>query len=86
MRLPSRHDVAAELRAVNAEAFDGECDVRLQVYENGGWAVRFGDPGYDQDHHGYWGSDVVPGRGKRFNSTAMAQDLLDQVKDDYYSR
>jgi hypothetical protein len=68
MRFPSIRNVARELVAVNREvdcADDEGCDVRLQVYDNGRWAIRFGDSQYDLDHHGYWGASSVPGRSPR---------------------
>lgn len=36
-----------------------DTDVRLQVYEDGEWAVRYGPSDYDQDHRGYWGAASV---------------------------
>lgn len=91
MRWPSIADVASELRVVNDERLEpddmGEgIDVRLQVYEDGRWAVRSGDPSYDTDHHGYWGASSVPGDGRRFNARETARDLIEQAKDQFYSR
>lgn len=90
MRFPSIKDVAAELRSVNAMSFDESddpeglgIDVRLQVYENGDWAVRWGLSDYDQDHRGYWGASSVPGNNHRCNTTDIARDLIDQARDDY---
>ena len=80
MRFPSIRDVAKALRAVNRTA-EGECDVRLQVYDDGSWSVRFGDSSYDQDHRGFWGSSGVPGDGRRFDSRAIAKDLVEQVRE-----
>ena len=87
MRFPSIKNVAANLRDINANV-EGECDVRLQVYPNGEWAVRFGLSDYDQDHRGFWGASCVPGvneRGtvQRFNSLDIARDLVEQARDDY---
>jgi hypothetical protein len=91
MRFPSIKDVATELRAINKEADAGrdEVDVRLQVYEDGAWAVRWGLSDY-QDHRGYWGASSVPGSNRRFHSEDVARNLIDQAKDAYadskYSR
>lgn len=52
------------------------CDVRLQVYEDGAWALRTGASDYDQDHRGFWSSGALP-RG-RFDSEGMARALLAQ--------
>lgn len=80
MRFPSIASVRAELLAIN-ESVDDECDVRLQVYPNGDWAVRFGSSDYDQDHHGFWGCSSVPGDRRRFNATDTAKELLEQCRD-----
>lgn len=84
MRFPSIRDVASSLQDINANV-DGECDVRLQVYEDGEWIVRYGLSDYDQDHRGYWGASSVPGviAGKvtRFKSYDIARDLLEQARD-----
>lgn len=85
MKLPSIKAVAAELRDINMNV-EGECDVRLHIWPDGGWAVHYGDASYDQDHRGYWGASSVPGvvkgRVRRFDSMAIARDLLDQVRED----
>jgi hypothetical protein len=83
-KFPSIKDVAAELRELN-ENVEGECDVRLQVYEGGKWCIRYGDSSYDQDHRGAFGASCIPGvvNGKavRFNSEVIAKDLLRQVRE-----
>jgi len=84
---PSIRAVASELRRINAydagarEDGDTLIDVRLQVYVDGAWAVRWGLSDYDQDHSGFWGASCVPGDSRRFDSEAVARDLLDQAKD-----
>lgn len=55
------------------------CDVRLQVYPDGAWAIRVGPSDYDQDHRGFWGASCIP-RG-RFNTTDLARDLISQCRD-----
>ena len=91
MRFPSIHHVAMALREINGDVGVGEgpdefgdfeqCDVRLQVYNDGTWAIRVGSSDYDQDHHGYWGASCVPGGRKRFQSRDVARDLIDQARD-----
>lgn len=89
MRFPSIAAVARELRAVNAETYDTagvaedeqSIDVRLQVYPDGTWAIRWGDSSYDLDHRGYWGASSVPGNGRRFRSEEVARDLIEQARD-----
>ena len=90
MRFPKIDEVAAALRNVNKMQLpddaddDGEgggIDVRLQVYPDGDWAVRWGSSDYDQDHRGYWGASSVPGDNRRFDSKALARDLIEQAKE-----
>jgi len=85
---PPVEDVARELELINANV-EGECEVRLQVYDDGEWMMHYGDPGWDQDHRGYWGASSVPGVGgpdmqpREFDSKEMAEDLIDQVQEAY---
>jgi hypothetical protein len=94
MRWPKISEVASDLKGINNAAssyFPDEgtedepfyIDVRLQVYEDGNWAIRSGDSQYDQDHRGYWGSSSVPGSGKPFKATETARELIEQAKDSY---
>lgn len=80
-KFPSIPTVAKALREANTHVLDGEMDVRLQVFEDGQWALRTGDSQYDQDHRGYWGSGILD--GKRFNSENLARDLLNQAKEQH---
>lgn len=91
MTFPTIKEVALDLRRINTNVEsepDKGCDVRLQLYPAGDWAIRVGLPDYDLDHLGYWGASSVPGvvngQVKRFNSTDLARDLISQVKDHYY--
>lgn len=54
-------------------------DVRLQVLSNGQWYVHYGDPGYDTDHHGFWGAGSLLVDS---DLKALAEDLISQVEDD----
>lgn len=86
MRFPAIGDVAAELRRINKQGLEPDdadegIDVRLQVYNDGNWAVRWGLSDYDQDHRGYWGSSSVPGDNRRFDSKAVARDLIEQARE-----
>lgn len=95
IHFPSIAHVAAELRAVNKNTFDrprgrrGEAedsiDVRLQVYPDGDWSVRWGPSDYDQDHRGFWGASSVPGNNRRFRADDVARQLIDQAKDHFFS-
>lgn len=94
---PSVADVADYLRDVSADYTPSEedqahaakfgeectCDVRLQVYPSGQWIVRTGSSDYDQDHRGYWGASGVPARGVEFDAEAVAENLIDQAREDY---
>jgi len=90
-------EIASELTAVNdfaTECDGGSCgpdehmcgeggiDVRLQLYTDGHWAIRFGDASYDTHHQGYWGASSVPGNGWTFDAEETARDLYEQAMDD----
>lgn len=88
-KFPSIHDLALALRDLN-DNVEGECDVRLQVYPEGGWRLRYGDASYDQDHSGYWGASSIPGykasqgysnRFTQEKSKSIARDLIEQAKE-----
>lgn len=53
-------------------------EIRLQVYEDGRWAVRKGPSDYDLDHCGYWGASSL---SPRSNCREVAKDLIYQVAD-----
>lgn len=85
IKFPSVSAVAKGVADLNANV-EGETDVRLQVYDDGEWTLRWGLSDYDQDHRGYWGASGVPGvnrkgRVSRINSRAIAKNLIDQAKD-----
>lgn len=86
MRLPSATAVTTCLRNIRALIRSHDdvptCDVRLQVYQDGDWSVRWGDSQYDLDHRGYWGcSSISPGDADS-DLVEVAQYLLRQVEDD----
>jgi len=88
MHFPSIKDVASVLAVINrgTESVESDpIDVRLQVYDNGTWAVRTGDPQYDLDHSGYWGASSLPGvyegKVRRCNTRDVARDLLEQCRE-----
>ena len=87
MRFPSIKTISKYLSEINKEIEIGEneeyVDIRLQVSEAGKWTIHVGDSSYDQDHRGYWGCSSLD--GKRFRSREMSKDLINQVKEDYYS-
>ena len=60
------------------EDFAGQ-DVRLQVWEDGNWAVHVGLSDFDQDHRGYWGASCLS--YDRQNLTELARELIDQCAD-----
>lgn len=57
-------------------------DVRLNV-QSDGWLVLFGDPGFDADHRGLWGSSVIHADDTREELYRVAQDLIDQINAEY---
>jgi hypothetical protein len=54
-------------------------DVRLQVYERGGWAIHSGPCDYDQNHRGYWGSGSVRADMTDAGVITLADDLIGQA-------
>lgn len=90
MRFPSIAVVAHVLRGIDTthpETWslpedERWIDVRLQVLENGTWAIHTGNSSYDQDHRGYWGASCLPMHGTgRFNARDVAKDLIEQARD-----
>ena len=82
--LPSKDTIAHELRGVRDFLRRNrleETDVRLQVLDNGDWAVHSGDASYDTDHRGSWGAAGVQSTDTDADLTATAEDLLAQVAD-----
>jgi hypothetical protein len=85
-KFPSIKAVAEEIAYANkqvnsADVGEDQCDIRLQVYENGNWVLRIGDASYDQDHKGYWGNSCIPGYPHRVNSREIAKDLIEQCRE-----
>jgi hypothetical protein len=71
-------------------------EVRLQVrvsdhgdpdYRAIVWTIWTGDPSYDLDHRGWWGSTVIPfngdpdHEGEDFDPVALADDMIAEVLD-----
>lgn len=65
------------------KVIDGECDVRLQVYEDGDWAIRYGLSDYDQDHQGYWGASSIDADTSDEALRYTAIDLIDEAEEQY---
>lgn len=89
MKFPSITDVSRALRRINKD-FDGQkehgcdepsIDVRLCVYSDGSWKIRWGLVDYDPDHAPMCGASSVPGSNRRFNSRETAKDLIEQCKE-----
>ncbi len=79
MQFPSLKEVSQAVRAVKSHLEPrGECDIRLQVYEDGEWAIRWGLSDYDLDHRGYWGATYLTKSG---NCRDVAIELLDEVEE-----
>lgn len=90
MRFPSIASVTAALKEAREEArkylnAGEDMDVRLQVYEDGAWALRTGLSDYDQDHRGFWGASSITGGCLIKHLRDTAGDLLEQVQDAYAS-
>ena len=88
---PDAADVAQVLRdlaagyvtegvAPDGRRIDVRIDVRLQVLDDGTWQVHHGDPGWDPDHRGYWGADIIDALDiTGGHLLAVAEGLVDQV-------
>jgi hypothetical protein len=90
MKLPSKAKVVAALAEVFAEADwdlineegdEAGLDVRLQVYDDGGWALRWGLSDYDLDHRGHWGASGLTSDMSRADLKQIAEELIDQVEE-----
>jgi hypothetical protein len=57
----------------------GIVDVRLQVLDDGEWAVHYGPSDFDQDQRGYWGASSITKSDTAEHIKATATELLDQV-------
>jgi hypothetical protein len=79
-RFPTVDMVAKELREVNDHC-ESQTVVRLQCMATGrnGFTVRVDNP----NNRGYWGSGVIPGYGKRFNSYDLASGLIQEAKESF---
>ena len=94
MRFPSIKAVAARLREINTQDSvstvvwsgiedDSEIEVRLCIEDNGEWSILWGDSSYDQRHSPICSASSVPGDNRRFNSAAVARDLLEEARDQH---
>lgn len=94
MRFPSIKAVAARLREINTQDSvstvvwsgiedDSEIEVRLCIEDNGEWSILWGDSSYDQHHSPICSASSVPGDSRRFDSTAVARDLLEEARDQH---
>ena len=98
LNFPSEDDVADALAAEakdlepaadDADEEDHYVDVRLQVYPDGQWALRVGDPSFDLDHHGWFGAGSLPRPSADApfalcDARMLARDLLSNAKDSFY--
>lgn len=85
-KVPSVEEVVKELKAIQkemvAEEDDGEgLEVRLQVTK-GTWVVHYGDPGFDTDHHGYWGDSSISYDASLEDLKYVAESLIEDVEDE----
>jgi hypothetical protein len=89
---PYADEIAADICSIRdnvdfPEELDEEekfCDIRLQVYPNGQYAIRSGDSSYDQDHRGFWGCSSVSPDTTNESAKEIALDLIDQAEEQQY--
>jgi hypothetical protein len=84
MKFPSVNELANYLDRLQntmereiADSGEEGLDIRLQVTADR-WDIHAGDPSYDTDHHGAWGSSAL---FVDSNVTAVARELIDDAKD-----
>ena len=83
--LDERATLDADCHAEGCEPFDGEpcegcMDVRLQIHD-GDASIHTGDPCYDTDHRGAWGSASLSKSDKPEHVLVTAEDLVSQAMD-----
>lgn len=87
LEVPSIAEVVKELKAIKREIVKGEVsadeplEIRLQVLSNGQWTVHYGDPGYDTDHHGYWGAGSLSGDEDEGELEWTAREMIEEVEE-----
>ena len=58
---------------------DGFLDVRLRLQPDRSFTVLYGDPSYDTDHRGFWGTSSI---AVDTDLDTVADDLVEQALDD----
>ena len=84
--MPIIAELVLQLREVRNDArewtdIEDGIDVRLQVVPGEGWSLHTGDPSYDIDHRGYWGTTVVSGEDSEVSLRECARELIEEVRD-----
>lgn len=62
---------------------DRGIEVRLQVVDDT-YHVLSGDPQYDTDHRGFWGSEYIPVRTTKQELKDTARGLIDDACENYW--
>lgn len=79
MKWPTLQEIEGELVSIKKGLEKGqEIEVRLQVLEEGTWQLNEGDPQYDTDHRGFWGSATLTPKS---SCRSIARDLLAEAKE-----
>lgn len=86
--IPRTADLIKDIRGILEEnrrlgvfGEDDTIDLRLQVHANGNWALHAGDPQYDTDHRGFWGSTSVSRVASYVEINEASDHLVTQVMD-----
>jgi hypothetical protein len=87
LNFPKVKDVAWELRAFNRQCTH-EATISFQILDDGRWWVHLGDASADLREHSYHAQIKLPGcnrhgKPRRFDSEAVAQELIDIAADMY---
>ena len=92
--IPDIDDIVATLKSLQKlcqpcscgtpEFHDSNCEtllaVRLEVTPSD-WIVNYGDPGFDQDHRGHWGTSTLAADDDEEILDMAAQQMLDEVEE-----
>lgn len=73
-------ELKAILKLLTEQSREDEIDVRLRVRRTS-FEVKFGDPGYDSEHSGYWGASVIQRGDTEEDLTRHAEAMIEQALD-----
>lgn len=81
LSIASSLDAKCHSEGCDGDRCKGCTDVRLQLDDDGSIEIHDGDPQYDSDHRGSWGSGFASRGMAESSARSVATDLLDQALD-----